>query len=86
MGEGEREEGRKRDGEIKTEREGGGWSFTQEKLSVAGVKREKEGRHRRDREVEGRRPWGGGRGGGSRFMKPLECNLEAEITVSLSKV
>lgn len=28
-----------------------------------------------------------GRGGeGSRFMKPLECNLEAEITVSLSKV
>lgn len=30
---------------------------------------------------------GGKRGGeGSRFMKLLECNLEAEITVSLSKV
>lgn len=29
---------------------------------------------------------GGGGGGGGRFMKPLECNLEPEITVSHSKV
>lgn len=29
---------------------------------------------------------GGRVGGGSRFIKLLECNLGAEITVSLSKV
>lgn len=52
MGEAEMEEGWKRDGEIKAEREGGGWRFTQEKLSVAGVKKKKKGRKRDDIEEE----------------------------------
>lgn len=36
-------EGRKRDGEIEAEREGGGWRFIWEKSSEAGVKGKKEG-------------------------------------------
>lgn len=79
------EEGRDRHAEryggIKAERMGGGSVFIRGKIK----RKEEEGGTELEEEKQ-KQEDGGRVGGGSRFIRPMECNLGAEITVSLSMV